>query len=137
MKDKFKFIQLHLYPTGCILDIIVQPDAKVNEVIKKAHDIDINFNLDASTKGATIYYDIKDDDGKDEGAGILLFLRAFDEEFERTLVHEAVHVTYQILDIIGQKHDVDNHEIFAYFVDFIYHKTKEAIQEAEWEDLYD
>jgi len=38
----------------------------------------------------------------------------------RTLCHEALHVAYMMLDLVGIEHNVDNHEALAYLTDFIF-----------------
>ena len=40
------------------------------------------------------------------------------------LIHEAVHLAYFILDHHGIVFDIDNHEVFAYLVDYIVRKIK-------------
>lgn len=38
----------------------------------------------------------------------------------KTLCHESLHLAYMLLDVVGVRHDLDNHEILAYLLDFIF-----------------
>lgn len=45
-----------------------------------------------------------------------------------TLCHEAVHITYMMLEMVGIKHSADNHEAFAYLQEFIFTKVAEKLK---------
>lgn len=68
------------------------------------------------------------------GKGVIVVLNTFmaDElEIDQTIYHEAVHVTWMILEALGIKITYDNHEIQAYLMESIISDLKSAHQDYE------
>ena len=49
-----------------------------------------------------------------------------------TIVHEAVHLSWYILESVGIKVTAENHEAQAYLVEFLVKKIKEVIKKAKF-----
>lgn len=45
-----------------------------------------------------------------------------------TLSHEAVHITYMMLEMVGVQHCAENHEAFAYLQEFIFSETAKKLK---------
>jgi hypothetical protein len=48
-------------------------------------------------------------------------------EDTQTLVHEAVHAAWHILNHVGVEIEFENHEVQAYLVDYIFHQTAKEL----------
>lgn len=55
--------------------------------------------------------------------------QASDYNILTTCAHEAVHIAWYILDVVGISLTVDNHEAQAYLVDYIFGGCKDAIED--------
>lgn len=68
---------------------------------------------------------------EDEIAYWFIFL---EEKDLSTLSHEALHISYMLLAMVGVEHDVNNHEAFAYLQGFIF---KEVARKLKIPTLFD
>lgn len=46
----------------------------------------------------------------------------------RTLCHESLHIAYMMLDVLGIKHDISNHEVMAYLQEDIFAQSCKVLK---------
>jgi len=69
-----------------------------------------------------------------EKDGVARWFIFLEESDLSTLSHEAVHVSYMMLELVGVEHDAQNHEALAYLQGYIF---KEVAQVLKLPTLFD
>ncbi len=127
-----KINYIHQYfkvnPTHLYLHVIKCPYEKLELVIQQELNITIKDWDWSGSAGCFFIIDVpkKDDPSRLEFVPVLFIDEK--DNLDSTIVHECVHAAYNILDIVGCKHDVKNHEWLAYTVDYIFDSCKEILK---------
>jgi len=108
-------------------DLFIGPASKpIQEHIGETFPT-LNYTLPANATGHTSLIDCPV-----AGKGVIVVLNTFmsdDIEVDDTIHHEAVHVSWMILNALGIKITYDNHEIQAYLLEHVIKDIKNAYKE--------
>ena len=119
MEEEFKIIKVQFVPTDfkcvCIYSKYIEDIQKYLKENYYVNEDYYNFNTDGC------------DDliHKTDGRQIIIQLKSKDEKI---IVHECVHAVMRWSRLIGQHYPADNHELLAYWVEYLFDKIKTELK---------
>jgi len=110
-------------------DVFIGPDIEsIKDHIETTYS-KLDFSIPANSMGYTSIIE-----SPLLGKGLIVVLNDFlaeEEDIQRTIYHEAVHITWMILGAIGVKLTADNHEVQAYLIEHVITDLQDAYKEYE------
>ena len=127
-KIKTKRIEIPIYNYPVILCFGDNEDFE--EYLLKSYKVRPSDNFDSFCEGYAMTLEKRMSGGIKE-LNSVLFIKSGDRQgnsVEETVNHEAIHISWHMLDFFGIKLSEDNHESLTYLVTYIYREVMKNIE---------